>query len=230
MNLQRKRFRNLLWLCVLVAILLSIAVAYQKLRVLLAANTTMKNLQLIMLALEDYRQAKGSYPPEYLKDERGRPAHSWRGLLLPYLGCDDLYRRYSFSEPWNGPHNRLLADEIPEVYKSPFIGSGSTTTQYVGVSGERTAWWDAAPLSAGPRRDGTPDSCVWFAEISNSDIGWMEPRDFPIEDAIGPPGRRGIQSNYPGVLPVQMTSGSRKWIELDMPREKFRALFQKRRE
>jgi len=38
------------------------------------------------LALFNYHDDYGSYPPAYIADESGRPMHSWRVLILPYLG------------------------------------------------------------------------------------------------------------------------------------------------
>ena len=46
-------------------------------------------LQQIKLALENYRQANGCYPPQYLADKFGRPMHSWRVLIWPYLAGDE---------------------------------------------------------------------------------------------------------------------------------------------
>ena len=45
------------------------------------ANT----LKQIALAMHNYHDAWGSFPPAYIADEDGRPMHSWRVLLLPYL-------------------------------------------------------------------------------------------------------------------------------------------------
>src|SRR5205085_2654787 len=41
---------------------------------------------------------------------------SWRVAILPYLANDHLYRRFKLDEPWDGPHNRTLLAEMPEVF------------------------------------------------------------------------------------------------------------------
>ena len=45
--------------------------------------------------------------------------HSWRVLVLPFAEATGFPSAYNFQEPWNGPHNRLLADDTPDT----FIGS-----------------------------------------------------------------------------------------------------------
>ena len=60
-------------------------------------------------ALQAYHQANGCFPPAYIADKNGKPMHSWRVLILPYLDYDDLYKAYDFSEPWDGPKNKTAA-------------------------------------------------------------------------------------------------------------------------
>ena len=43
------------------------------------------NLTQIGLAMHSYHAAHGCFPPAYVADEKGRPKHSWRVLLLPFL-------------------------------------------------------------------------------------------------------------------------------------------------
>ena len=49
------------------------------------------NMKRIALAFHDYHDRYSSFPPAFLADTNGRPMHSWRVLLLPFLGCQDLY-------------------------------------------------------------------------------------------------------------------------------------------
>lgn len=39
----------------------------------------------ISLALNNYADKHGSLPPPFIADEQGRPMHSWRVLILPYI-------------------------------------------------------------------------------------------------------------------------------------------------
>jgi len=200
-------------------------VAFQKGRLFIKEMGTAKRLTQIMMALENYCQVNHCYPPQYLADMHGKPAHSWRVLVLPYLGKEDVYRRYRFDEPWNGPHNRFLAAEMPGEYRSPFTNDTSTITQYVGIAGAETPWRGTIPLKLGELKRPS-DAVVWFVEAANSDIHWMEPRDIPFEQAsegINAPDGGGIQSNYSHGLPAEMLFGQKR-IPLDISPEVFRAM------
>ena len=61
----------------------------------------------LRMALWYYHADYGSFPPVYIADSDGRPIHSWRALVLPYIS-PELAARYSFDEPWNGPNNSKL--------------------------------------------------------------------------------------------------------------------------
>src|SRR5262249_32690557 len=63
------------------------------------------NLKQIALALHNYVQDHKALPPAYTMDTNGRPLHSWRTLILPYLEQRSLYEKIDLSKPWNDPVN-----------------------------------------------------------------------------------------------------------------------------
>lgn len=69
------------------------------------------------MAVANYRSTFGGYPPAYIADCDGRPMHSWRVLILPFLEQQNLYAAYHFDEPWDGPNNRKLAGRIGQVFR-----------------------------------------------------------------------------------------------------------------
>lgn len=167
---------------------------------------SLNGLQQLKVAMEVYHQKHGCYPPQYLTDKAGRPAHSWRVLIWPYLSVDDSWKRYRFDEPWDGPHNRLLMAESPACFRSPNADrrQKSSFTDYVGIAGDGTPWCGSRSLRQQDLSDWSKET-IWFVEVANSGIHWTEPRDIPIDQAllgINVPG--GIQSDYPDMLPVQM--------------------------
>lgn len=68
------------------------------------------------MAVVNYESQYGSLPPAYVLGPDGRPWHSWRVLILEFFNSD-LYEEYRFSEPWDGPNNRKLAERMPSLYK-----------------------------------------------------------------------------------------------------------------
>lgn len=116
-------------------------------------------------------------PPAYLVDDAGRPMHSWRVLLLPFIEQQDLYSRYDFSQSWNSPHNIALADEMPKMYA--FAGEhykGLTTTNYLAVVGDQTAWPGADGRQFREITD-ERDLTILVVENQGASVHWMEPRD-----------------------------------------------------
>lgn len=57
-----------------------------------------RNLKQIGLALHNYHEAQGSFPPAYIADSNGNPLLSWRVLILPHLGEDTKVVRTSSGE------------------------------------------------------------------------------------------------------------------------------------
>ena|SRR5271157_353196 len=50
-------------------------------------GSCLNRLLEIGLALHRYHQANGCFPPAYIADKNGKPMHSWRVLILPYMEC-----------------------------------------------------------------------------------------------------------------------------------------------
>ena len=63
------------------------------------------NLKQIGLALHNYHDEYGAFPPAYTVDADGKPLHSWRTLLLPYLDQRPLYATIDLTKAWDDPAN-----------------------------------------------------------------------------------------------------------------------------
>lgn len=165
-----------------------------------------RNLLRIVTAMRQYEDDHGSLPPAFLCDEAGKPAHSWRVLLLPYLGYEALYRRYRFDEPWEGPHNRKLADTVVAVYRCPNDEGAlaANTTSYVVVRGPGTAFPGSGTTTLVQIRrvDGLAETAL-LVETALSKIHWMQPEDLDLErmslrvnDFTGSPSMRSFHGDF----------------------------------
>src|SRR5262245_44041648 len=134
------------------------------------------HLKQIGLALQNYHDVYQSLPPAYIADRKGRPMHSWRVLILPFIEQKALYDRYNFNEPWNGPNNSKLHNEIVHVFSCPSRPDKQprTETSYVAVVGPQTMWPDDKTVGMAAALDGTSNS-IMVVEVANSGIHWMEP-------------------------------------------------------
>jgi hypothetical protein len=141
-----------------------------------------RNFSFISLSLEAYSDKYGKPPPASIRGKDGKPAHSWRVLILPFLGEDELYSQYRFDEPWNGPHNIQLATRIPSFYKCPLDTKDPTTTSYCAIVRSDGEW------HIGPFLHGTlpPDekNPILVVEVVDSGICWLEPRDLTVDQAM----------------------------------------------
>jgi hypothetical protein len=137
----------------------------------------MNNLKQIGLAMHNYASVYGSFPPAYIADKNGRPMHSWRVLLLPYLEENALYRQYDFKEPWDGPRNSSLAAITAKVYVCPSDPSMNTSqTSYLMLTGPGCISSGANSTKPGQFANGLSKT-IMVIECANSGVNWMEPRD-----------------------------------------------------
>jgi prepilin-type processing-associated H-X9-DG protein len=190
--------------------------------------TCSNNLHNITLALQQYHDIHGSFPPAYIADANGKPMHSWRVLILPYLEQKVLYQQYRFDEPWDGPNNRKLHGTALKIYVCPAgpENQPKTDTDYVVVVGTQTMWPGVGITRNADVKDGLSNT-ILLTEAYNSGIHWMEPRDLHVTQmpmAINPQQGQGISSAHKGGAEVSFADGSVRFLESTLPSETLRAM------
>jgi hypothetical protein len=144
------------------------------------------NMKQIALALESYEKRCGCLPPPAVFDAKGRAMHSWRVLILPDLGRTDIYSRYDFKQPWDGPKNAALLAMRPDVFQCPTqagaLARDPTATNYVAVTGKSAAWRRDKKTSLNdPALRAHAEDTVLLIE-DNSGVPWTAPRDVSLDD------------------------------------------------
>jgi hypothetical protein len=145
-------------------------------------------VERVLQALHAYRNAHGTLPPAYSVDDQGRPLHSWRVLLLPYLGpeAQAVHYQLRLNEPWDSPHNLPFSTRAPSVFVCPddrAIAAGDTS--YCAVVGDRCAFRSSTPVDAEQFSD-DPRTLLLIVEAHGSGINWMQPLDIsPVDLAQG---------------------------------------------
>ena len=174
-------FVALLVIGVLAALLLP---AVQAAREAARRAQCVNNLKQVELALLNYESANGHFPPAYTVDENGRPLHSWRVLILPYLNEATLFSEFDLTEPWDSPHNKAIGEAyMPSVYQCPSDPAGSGVTSYLAVDGSGMIFDGQNETQIAQITDGTSNT-LSVVEVLNSDVTWFEPRDFDAAKSV----------------------------------------------
>ena len=99
-------------------------------------------VQAIVLAMLIYEKQHKGLPPAWTVDREGKPLHSWRVLLLPYLGeeAKKLYAQIRLDEPWDSEHNRQFHHAAVPFYQCPAAELESGETVYSVIVGKKTAF------------------------------------------------------------------------------------------
>ena len=168
---------SLLICCGLVGLMLP---AVQSAREAARCMQCSNNCKQIVLALHNYHSAYGSLPPAYTTDEQGRPLHSWRALILPFMEQQALHSQIDFSKPWNDPVNRPIADTVVPAYLCPSTTIDSTSTSYVAVVHPSGMMSGPDPVSFPEVTDGISNTVLVVEADSSMAVPWMSPQDIDL--------------------------------------------------
>lgn len=138
------------------------------------------NLQQIALALIQYQSVHGQSPPLYTVDSAGRPLHSWRTLLLPYLEEKKLFQQIDLTKPWDDPIHDAVRKTTVRVYACPSVDLTDGQTVYVA---NPQTWppsnvWNQVAFSSKDRLADYDSAEVLIFEVdSTRALQWMAPHD-----------------------------------------------------
>jgi hypothetical protein len=130
------------------------------------------NLKQIAVAMHNFHDAHGHFPPSATFDEDGKPLLSWRVHLLPYLGEQALYREFKLDEPWDSKHNIKLIDRMPMVFRNPSSPMQDPVSHYLLPTGKGTIFADPKKIaSIRDIRDGTTNTILALEVNDESTAG-----------------------------------------------------------
>ncbi|MCC7424683.1 MAG: DUF1559 domain-containing protein [Planctomycetaceae bacterium] len=164
--------------CVIVLIVLVLAVALflpatRTARTASRRTQCKNNLKQIGLALHNYHDTHGVFPPGYVSDtshaERspatfdGPSGFAWQTFLLPYLDSSPHYNRINFNLAcWDPPHRPTIAlslsfylcpsgtdrEHQPTIRRRDLVESiPFGRSHYVGNAGQAAPWWVSPPVA-----------------------------------------------------------------------------------
>lgn len=186
------------------------------------------NLKQIALALHNYHDQYKTFPPAFVNGPDGKPWHSWRVLILPFLGEEKLYAEYRFDEPWNGPRNSLLLKRRPDVFccfgAKPHISPGHTS--YSAIVGDGTAWPGPTGVAVQDIQDGLSNT-IRVVEVRDAGIPWLAPDDLSFDEVCVAPAEtsgRHPSSWHTGGLYVLLCDGAVQFVNSTIDVVIWRAL------
>ena len=187
---------------------------------------SMRNLEKIGNALNAYARDYGSYPPPVTIGENGVPMHSWRVLVLPYLGHQELYDRFDLDQPWDAMENQLLVDEMPAEYRSPALNAvRGRETHYVLITGAGTLFPTTGPHGPSHVTD-DPAKTLLVVDSSRllaTGMPWMGPMDLDISQMSMTIGT-DIGGNHRGGATAVMVDGNAHFLSESLEPAVVRAL------
>jgi hypothetical protein len=180
---KRLRFltrKTLIGVGVVCAVCASLFIGIQKAREAARQATCRENLRSIGIALHNYHDIYGCFPPPRITDANGKPLHSWRAVVAPFIFSSRYFDQYDFSEPWNSLRNVAATKQLPSHFfmcPSARQPKGSGFANYVMVVGQNRA------ARSGQESSFTnhPDAVI-VVEIAESDIFWTEPRELNFDE------------------------------------------------
>ncbi|MCO6456634.1 MAG: DUF1559 domain-containing protein [Pirellulaceae bacterium] len=146
MAIRPRRAFTLVELLVVIAIIgLLVALllpAVQAAREAARRTSCQNNLKQLALALHNYHDNVGVFPPSSLSP----PEHTWAPLLLPYIEQLTLQDQYDFRYAWNDPMNAPAIRQHVPVFHCASSPSQANRRDNVG-GGRQAATTDYAPVT-----------------------------------------------------------------------------------
>ncbi len=135
------------------------------------------NLKQIGLALHNYHDTYGAFPPAYTVDSEGKPLHSWRVLILPFLEQQALYDQIDLTKPWDDPVNEQVRQTVVPGYRCAIQTGPETHTCYLAIVGEDYALspTKSREIFEITNKDGTANTVMVFEAPKNKTVEWMSP-------------------------------------------------------
>jgi prepilin-type processing-associated H-X9-DG protein len=185
------------------------------------------NMKQIALALHNYESAFRTLPPAFTADANGKPLHSWRTLILPFMEQNALYQQIDFSKPWDDPVNLPFSKVVIPTYACP---SGHTD------SPEKTCYQvvvDPSSIFPGANKatkfsevtDGIRNTIFVIETESENAVPWMAPDDIDMATylSLG----QSSRPNHMGGSNAAFADGSVQFLSTSMDPNTAKAIVTK---
>ncbi len=160
---------------------------------------SVQNLKQLVLATHNFLDSNGgAFPARCTVDANGKPLHSWRVLLLPFIDEGGLYKQIRLDEPWDSEHNRQFHSKAPAIFRRP--GSSDPGCVYSCVVDKSAALQPATKpgVITGVRiasfTDGVSNTVLYVERTQP--VCWMDPNaDLTLDESLATVAEGAVQRN-----------------------------------
>ena len=198
-------------LAVLVAFLLPLRrTAGPAARVSLCRN----HLHNIMLGLQQYHDVYQTFPPAYTVDADGKPLHSWRTLLLPYVDQQFLYDKIDLTKPWDAPENAEAFQSAVYCYSCPAVKKHDNRTTYLAIVAPESVLRPGASCGLADIKDDAGHTALVIEVDRDHAVPWMSPLD--ADEALLMSQNAKAKLSHPQGFHAAFADGSVKFLNANM--------------
>ena len=156
-------------------------------------------------------------------DANGRPLHSWRTLILPFLEQERLYQTIVLSKPWNDPANAKALDTDLPVFRCPVPdGAPKNKTTYLAIAGPNGGLLPKEPRRLAEITDSHSFTLIVIEAGEENAVPWMAPvdADESLVMSLGPT----TKLHHAGGMNAGFVDGSVRFLKANIPAMVRRAL------
>lgn len=176
------------------------------------------HVKAIVSAILAYEADHGEFPPAFTVDANGNRLHSWRTLILPYLGENELYKQIDLQKAWNDPVNNAAKETGVAVYHCPSDSDDQHMTRYFAVVDDAAIMTGNTPTKMSDITDSKTSTLLVVEGRRDKQVHWMEPNDLQLADFVDIE-LTDQKTVHPGGVLVASASGFVTFINDSMGRD-----------
>jgi prepilin-type N-terminal cleavage/methylation domain-containing protein len=183
-------------------------------------NACLNNLKQIAIALQNYADSHGgTFPQANTTNADGKPLHSWRTLILPYMEAQALYDSIDLTKPWDDRANSKACSTHLYVYQCPSATGRQdldNRSTYLAIVTPKSCFRATQSRNLSDIADGVAHTLVVIDADAEHAVPWMSPHDADENLVLGL-GVGESKTNHPGVILALFADGHSEPISVDTP-------------